>query len=93
MLTQETVLKVAKLARLTLTEAEAAEYQKQLENVLSNFQKIADANTEGVKPMITPTEIDVYWREDVVDQPLSAEDIVKNAPVSQGNLFKVPPVV
>lgn len=93
MLTQEAVLKVAKLARLTITEAEAAEYQKQFDKTLSYFQKIAGANTQGVEPLVTPSEIEVFWREDVVDQSVSPEEILKNAPETKGNLFKVPPVV
>ena len=93
MLTQETVLKVAKLARLAITEAEAAEYQKQFDKILGYFKKLAEANTEGVEPLITPTDIEIFWREDVVRQEHSPEDIVKSAPETRGNLYKVPPVV
>jgi aspartyl/glutamyl-tRNA(Asn/Gln) amidotransferase C subunit len=38
MLNKETVLKVAKLARLNISEQEAQDYQKQLEKVLDSFQ-------------------------------------------------------
>jgi aspartyl-tRNA(Asn)/glutamyl-tRNA(Gln) amidotransferase subunit C len=93
MLNQETVLKVARLARLNLSEAEAAEYQKHFDKILTYFQKITEANTAGVEPLITPTEIEAFWREDVVRQDVTAEEILKNAPDSLGNLFKVPPVV
>ncbi len=93
MLTKETVLKVAKLARLNISETEAAEYQQKFDKILSYFEKIAEAKTAGVEPLITPTQIEPFWREDVVKQEQTAEEILKNAPDSLGNLFKVPPVV
>ncbi len=93
MLTQETVLKVAKLARLNISPTEAAEYQKQFDKILSYFQKITETNTQGVEPLISPTQIEVFMREDKVQQEHSAEEILKNAPDAKGNLFKVPPVV
>jgi aspartyl-tRNA(Asn)/glutamyl-tRNA(Gln) amidotransferase subunit C len=93
MFTKETVLKVARLARLTITDAEALDYQKQFDNILGHFQKISEAKTEGVEPLITPIPIEAFWREDVVQQNNTAEEILKNAPDVKGNLFKVPPVV
>ena len=93
MLTHETVLKVARLARLTITDAEASQYQKQFDQILGYFQKIAEADTKGIEPLITPSEVEPFWREDVVEQTVTAEEILKNAPDAKGNLFKVPPVV
>ena len=93
MLDKETVMKVAKLARLNLSEGEAAEYQARFDKILSYFQKIAEVDTSGVEPLVTPTQIETFWREDVVKQEFTAEQILENAPDSLGNLFKVPPVV
>lgn len=93
MLNKDAVLKVAKLARLNISEQDAQDYQKQLEKVLENFQKIANVNTEAIEPMVTPTPIDLFLRVDEVQQPVTAEEIIKGAPDAKGNLFKVPPVV
>jgi aspartyl-tRNA(Asn)/glutamyl-tRNA(Gln) amidotransferase subunit C len=93
MIDKKTVEHVAKLARLAITEAEATEYASQLSKALANFEQIAKIDTTGVEPLITPTEIETYWREDVVAHNLTAEEIVANAPAKAGNLFKVPPVV
>lgn len=93
MLNKEAVLKVARLAKLNISEQEAQDYQKQLEKVLENFQKIAQVNTDGVSPLITPTPIELFLREDEVVQTVSAEEIIQCAPEAKGNLFKVPPVV
>lgn len=93
MIDKKTIEHIAKLARLTITEAEATEYSKQMEKILQSFEKIAKVDTEGVEPLVTPTEIESYWREDFVAQEVTSDEILANAPSRAGNLFKVPPVV
>lgn len=93
MIDKKTIEHIAKLARLHITEDEAAEYSAQLEKVLHNFEQIAKVDTAGIEPLITPTEIETYWREDVAKQEFTAEEMTANAPARAGNLFKVPPVV
>ncbi len=88
-----TLNRVAHLARLKLSETEAAAFAQQLGNALQHFEQISKVDTEGVEPLVTPVEIADFWREDIVIQELSAEEIVANAPSRQGNLFSVPPVV
>ncbi len=93
MIDKKTIEHIAKLARLHVTEEEAQEYSLQLAKALAHFEQIAKIDTTGVEPLITPTEIESYWREDVVKQEFSAEEMTANAPSKAGNLFKVPPVV
>lgn len=93
MIDKKTIEHIAKLARLKITDAEAAEYSVQLEKVMQNFEQISKVDTTGVEPLITPTEIEVYWREDLVKQDFPSDELVANAPSKSGNLFKVPPVV
>ncbi|UYL10498.1 Asp-tRNA(Asn)/Glu-tRNA(Gln) amidotransferase subunit GatC [Bdellovibrio sp. SKB1291214] len=93
MIDKKTIEHIAKLARLQITEAEANEFSQQMEKILQNFNKIENIDTTGIEPMITPTEIEAYWREDQVVQEYKPQDMVANAPERAGNLFKVPPVV
>jgi len=90
---KKTIEHIAKLARLKITEEEAQEYSTQLAKALNHFEQISKINTEGVEPLVTPTEIEPFWREDVVKQEFTAEEMTANAPAKAGNLFKVPPVV
>ena len=96
MLSKETVEHVSKLARLKLTEEEIAEFSKQLSLVLENFEQIAAVDTTGVMPLVTPTDMSVTLRADVVDETIVknqvTEKILENAPEKSGRLFKVPPV-
>ncbi|WP_413559253.1 Asp-tRNA(Asn)/Glu-tRNA(Gln) amidotransferase subunit GatC [Bdellovibrio sp. HCB209] len=93
MVDKKSIENIAKLARLQISESEAIEFSQQMEKILQNFKQIEKIDTNGVEPMITPTEIEAYWREDQVQQEFKPEDMVANAPERAGNLFKVPPVV
>ena len=93
MIDKKTIEHIATLARLQISEDEAQEYSTQLAKALGHFEKISEVDTTGIEPLVTPTEVDVYWREDVVENNFSAEEMTSNAPDKTGNLFKVPPVV
>lgn len=84
---------MAKLSRLEVSETQGQEYALQLNNIMGFFDKISVLNTNGVEPLVTPTEIENFLREDKVENQFAVEDIVANAPSRQGSLFKVPPVV
>lgn len=85
--------KIALLARLEISSEKAKEHAEQLQRVLNHFEQIAQVKTDGVEPLITPTEIETYWREDEVIQELTPDEILSNAPDKIGNLFRVPPVI
>ena len=93
MIDKKTIEHIAKLSRLQISEAEAQEYSLQLSKALEYFEQISKIDTQGVAPLVTPTEIESYLREDVVETNYTAEDMTANAPARAGNLFKVPPVV
>lgn len=93
MIDQKTIENIAKLARLKVNAEEAAEYGDQLSKVLTHFQQISKIDTSNVEPLVTPTEIEFFLREDESFQEISTEEMLKNAPDKAGNLFKVPPVV
>ena len=90
---KDVIQKIANLARLQLTPEQANEFSEQLSKIILHFDEISSINTEGVEPLITPSEIEYTLREDSVKQNFHAEEMVANAPDKQGNLFKVPPVV
>jgi aspartyl-tRNA(Asn)/glutamyl-tRNA(Gln) amidotransferase subunit C len=92
-LDKSTVAKVAELSRLKLSDAELESISQQLSMVLANFEQLAEVNTQGVEPMVTPTDLTLRLRDDRVERREPAEAFLENAPDRSGNLFKVPPVV
>ncbi|MCB0364176.1 MAG: Asp-tRNA(Asn)/Glu-tRNA(Gln) amidotransferase subunit GatC [Bdellovibrionaceae bacterium] len=90
---RETITKIARLARLRLTEEEASAYEGQLSRVLEAFERISSVSTEGVLPMVTPIEIESELREDKIIVFEKNQEALSQAPELVGRLFKVPPVV
>ncbi len=93
MLNKDTVKKVSVLARLQLNDAEVEDCTKVLSAVLENFEQIAKVDTEGVKPLVTPTDMAPSMRADMAEQLVASDKLLANAPEKSGRLFKVPPVV
>lgn len=93
MIDLKTIQHIAKLARLNISQEEAQEYSAQLAKALEHFKQIEDIKTEGVEPLVTPAEIELFLRDDKKQIELSTDEILQNAPDRAGNLFKVPPVV
>lgn len=92
-LSPENIEKIAFLARLSMSPEEIHQYSEQLSKVLEYFEQISAVPTEGVEPLVTPTEIQMVWRPDEVKSEVPVKEILANAPQSTGNLFTVPPVV
>lgn len=88
-----TVQKVANLARLKISDSEAAAIAGQLSAVLENFKQLAAVDTTGIEPLVTPTDLSIRLREDEAVVEKDVEAFIANAPARSGNLFKVPPVV
>jgi aspartyl-tRNA(Asn)/glutamyl-tRNA(Gln) amidotransferase subunit C len=92
-ISEETIKKIAELARLELTPQELALYTKQLGAIVDYISELSKVKTEGVAPLVTPTDMNPHFREDIVEKCLGAEGVTANAPEKSGNLFKVPAVL
>ena len=84
---------IAKLARLKITTEEARVYSDQLGKALDYFEQISKVETKGVEPLVTPSEMEPFWRTDEAVVEHQAEEMTQNAPDKAGHLFRVPPVV
>lgn len=87
------VRKVAKLARLELSEAEAEEFAGQLSAILEYVEKMNEPDTEGVQPLAHCLAISNVFREDTVAESLGTEKTLANAPQRDGDFFRVPKIL
>lgn len=88
-----TVKRVARLARLAVTEEEAERMTGELNGILGFVEQLSEVNVEGVEPMTSVTPMQMKKRADVVNDGGKADDIVANAPLTDRNYFLVPKVV
>jgi aspartyl-tRNA(Asn)/glutamyl-tRNA(Gln) amidotransferase subunit C len=87
------VKKVAKLARLELSEAEIGEFAGQLNAIIDYVERMNKLNTEGVEPMAHCLPVSNVFRDDVIKESLGTEKTLANAPQSDGPFFKVPKIL
>jgi aspartyl-tRNA(Asn)/glutamyl-tRNA(Gln) amidotransferase subunit C len=84
---------VAKLARLALREDQLTKLAPQLGAILQYVEQIRKIDMSGVDPMTHALPLHNVLREDVVEPSLPLEEVLKNAPETDGPFFKVPKIL
>ena len=92
-LTSDDVKRVAKLARLGLTEAETTETLTQLNSILELVDQMQQIETNGVAPLAHPLELMQTLRADAVTETDQREKFQAIAPQADAGLYLVPRVV
>lgn len=88
-----TVKRVARLARIAVTEEDANRMVGELNGILGFVEQLSEVDVAGVEPMTSVTPMDMRKRTDNVTDGDKAADIVANAPSTDFNFFLVPKVV
>ena len=88
-----TIQKVARLARIRTSGAEAEILVVELSKILKMIEQLGEVNTDGVEPMTSVIEMQMPARDDVVTDGGIAEKILANAPEQTAGFFVVPKVV
>ncbi|MFH0952992.1 MAG: Asp-tRNA(Asn)/Glu-tRNA(Gln) amidotransferase subunit GatC [Verrucomicrobiota bacterium] len=84
---------VAHLARLHLTDDEAARFQGQLEQVLGHVRQLNELNVERVEPTAHALPVQNVFRKDEVRPCLDHEKAMANAPKERQGQFLVPKII
>jgi len=90
---KETVKKISKLARISVSDQQASMLEKNLNSILSFVNQLNELNTEKIKPISTISSQKLIMRDDEVKVLNQKEDILKNAPVKNSSYYIVPKVV
>jgi aspartyl-tRNA(Asn)/glutamyl-tRNA(Gln) amidotransferase subunit C len=89
-LTKEDILKLARLARLDLTDDEVSTYSSELTEILNYVEMLGKIDTDGLKPTNQITGLVNVTREDSVKgYGYNTEELRKNVPSSQDDYIKV----
>lgn len=87
------VRKVAKLARLDLPEEKIATYTGQLERILDYVDQLQAVDTDGVPATTRAVEVVNVTREDTVVATDVREQLLDEAPLREGDFFRVPKIL
>ena len=87
------IQKIATLARLKLTQEEAALYQAQLGKILDYMDVLARYDLGGVEPTAHAMPVHNVLRRDESRPSFSRDEALSNAPKSSHGQFQIPKVV
>lgn len=88
-LSADDVRAIADLARLELHDEDVERYQQQLSHILGYFQKLEEVDTSHIDPTSSVLPLTNVMREDEAQDALAVDDVVANAPDSDGEQFRV----
>jgi aspartyl-tRNA(Asn)/glutamyl-tRNA(Gln) amidotransferase subunit C len=89
----EQVRRIAHLARIEVTDAEAQRTLAQLADIFAMIEKMRAVDTTGIEPMAHPLGGSQRLRDDVVTETDRRSENMRNAPEQQDGLFLVPKVI
>ncbi|MGE5530406.1 MAG: Asp-tRNA(Asn)/Glu-tRNA(Gln) amidotransferase subunit GatC [Patescibacteria group bacterium] len=93
MLSRAEVDHVARLARLSLSEAEREMFTSQLNQILAYVAKLRELDVAGVEPTAFAVPLENVFRPDDVRPSYGRDEMLANAPERAGDYFKVPRIL
>ena len=85
--------KVAKLARLELSEEEKEIFGNHLDQILTHMEQLNRLDTTGVEPTFHAISIENVFREDETRASCPQKEVLAIAPDEEGGYFKVPRII
>ncbi|MCY4263982.1 MAG: Asp-tRNA(Asn)/Glu-tRNA(Gln) amidotransferase subunit GatC [Gammaproteobacteria bacterium] len=87
------VEKVAQLARLHISDAEAQEVTSRINDILDLIDRMQSVDTENVEPLAYPRDVRQRLRPDEITETDRREELQRLAPAVESGLFLVPKVL
>lgn len=92
-ISKDDVINTAELARLEFSDEKLEKFTDQLGNILEYIEDLNELNTEKITPTSYGLEVSTPLREDIVNQTITVEEALQNAPESENGFFVVPKVI
>ena len=90
---EKTVRRIARLARIKVTDAEVTSLEGELSGILDWVKMLDEVDTKGIEPMTSVVAMTLRQREDKITDGSISADVTKNAPLTEDSFFVVPKVV
>jgi len=92
-ITDEIVDHIAHLARLKFEGDKKVAIKKDMENITSFMDILAELPTDNVEPLIFMNDEVNVLREDIAQVSLTQQEALKNAPKKDSDYFRIPKVL
>ena len=90
---QQTVKRVARLARLKVKDEDVPKLERELNAILGFIEQLNEVDVSGVEPLTSVVTMKMKMRKDEVTDGYCADAILKNAPKVDDHYFVVPKIV
>lgn len=90
---KETVTKIASLARIAMSDAEAEALVPEFNAILQWVEQLGEVDTANVPAMASVIPGAMQLRDDAINDGDCRDDVLANAPVAEHGFFAVPKVI
>lgn len=88
-ITDDDVLKLALLSKLSLNDDQLKKFRDEIEEILNYIEQLQQVDTEGLDPTNQVTGLTNVMRDDEIADEVDKEELLKNAPGREGDYIKV----
>ena len=90
---KDTIKKISKLARISVTNEETDRLVKDLNSILKFVEQLKELNTDKITPIASVSDQTLTMNKDEIKKINEKEEILKNAPEKNSNYYIVPKVI
>jgi len=90
---KDTIKKISKLARISVTNEETDRLVKDLNSILKFVEQLKELNTDKITPIASVSDQVLTMNKDEIKKINEKEEILKNAPEKNSNYYVVPKVI
>ena len=90
---KDTIKKISKLARISVTNEETDRLVKDLNSILKFVEQLKELNTDKITPIASVSDQVLTMNKDEIKKFNEKEEILKNAPEKNSNYYIVPKVI
>ncbi len=101
---KDLVLHISKLARIKISDEEVSEYEKNFKSIVEYIEQLKEVDTSKTEMLSNPMTLNLGYyenalgvsrkqREDKIETSLNVKEVVKNAPDSKNNEFRIQSVI
>ena len=88
-ITTDEVRHMSVLARVGMTDDDILKMRDEMAHILENFDVLDQVDTEGVEPTSHSVGLNTVMRDDTNKESMPKEDVLANAPTTEGDLIRV----
>ena len=90
---KDTIKKISKLARISVTNEETDRLVKDLNSIIKFVEQLKELNTDKITPIASVSDHALTMNKDEIKKINEKEEILKNAPEKNSNYYIVPKVI